>query len=194
MLEQLLIQHVWLAIALCGGSYISDYYLTLYSARLYQAKAKEHFSFGGSFELTPYYQTDVDRLRRWSPHFGLMLFLLVIAVLLVWWLTVRWLNLPDLFLFLVGALLLREAAIHVRHIRNIVLFRYARDTEEVKGHIEYSRRLVLKISADEMASFSLLFLLIALLVDSWLILGGAVACAIIGFEQLKLARKAGATQ
>jgi len=193
LIEQLLIQQVWLAAVICGGTYISDYYLTLYTARLYQAKAKMHFSFGGSLELTPYYQTDVDQLRRWSPRFGLALLLLVGGIVSVWWLSIRWLNQPAFFLFLVGALLLREAAIHMRHIRNIVLFRYARDTEGVKGQVEYSRWLTFKLSAVELFSFALLFLLCTLLARSWLFVGGTVACAITGYQHWQLARKAGST-
>ena len=52
--------NIWLALAIWVVSYCADYYLTLYSARLYRAQAQAHFAFEGSLELTPYYQADID--------------------------------------------------------------------------------------------------------------------------------------
>ena len=49
--------------------YISDYSLTVYCARLYQTRAKDKLVLEGSYELTPYYQRDVDSLRHFSPRF-----------------------------------------------------------------------------------------------------------------------------
>src|ERR1051325_146092 len=98
MIEQYLIHNLWLALVFWIVAYLLDYYLTLYAARLYQAKAKDHFGFGGSYELTPYYQPEIDRLRLISPRFVLMLALSSLAIGLVWWLAVPLLGLPVLFL------------------------------------------------------------------------------------------------
>jgi hypothetical protein len=46
LLEDLVVNHVWLAIALWAVIYTSDYYLTIGAARLYQAGVKEHIVFG----------------------------------------------------------------------------------------------------------------------------------------------------
>ena len=189
MVEPLLINHVWLAVAIWVISYTADYYATIYTARLYQARARMFFTFGGSLELTPYYQRDVDQLRRWSPRFGLALLLSVIGIVLVWWLSVGWLSQPDIFLFLMGALVLREAAVLLRHARNITLFRYARDTDGLTGQVSYARWLVLKLSAIELISFALLFCLLFLLAGRWFFLGGGVACLTTGYQQWRLARK-----
>jgi hypothetical protein len=190
MLEQLLTQQLWLALLAWALSYASDFALTMHTARLYHGGARQHFSFGGSFELTPYYQADVDRLRRWSPRFWLALGLSMVLMALVWVLSVVVLGLPVFFTFLVGALLLRQAAVHLRHLRNLVLFRAVRDTAAVSGQITYFRPLVLKLSAAEFAAFGGLFLLLALVTSSWFLLGGAVACCVTAYQHIRLARAA----
>ena len=190
MLEQLLTDNLWLASLVWALSYYSDFVLTMHTARLYHAKAREHLDFGGSFELTPAYQADVDRLRRWSPRFWLALLLSMIALGLVWVLSVVVLGLPALFAFLIGALLLRQAAVHMRHARNLVLFRAARDTTDLTGHLAYARPLVYKLSAAEFAAFAALFLLLAAVAGSWFLLGGAVSCANTGLQHWRLAQYA----
>jgi len=46
--------------------YVSDYVLTLTCARLYQMGAKEKIVFEGSYELTPFFQKDINSLRKIS--------------------------------------------------------------------------------------------------------------------------------
>jgi hypothetical protein len=190
MLEALLTEHFWLAAGLWSLSYLSDYVVTLRTARTYQARARQHFSFGGSFELTPYYQADVDRLRRWSPRFWVALVLSSALMGLVWVLSVVVLGVPALFTLLAGALLLRQAAVHMRHARNFVLFRAARDTGEVSGHISYARPLVLRLSAAEFAAYGLLFLALGVVTGSWFLFGGALSCAVTGWQHARLAQSA----
>jgi hypothetical protein len=190
MLEQLLTEQLWLASLLWALSYVSDYMFTLYTARLYHVKARQHFSFGGSFELTPYYQADVDKLRRWSPRFWRAILLSLLAVGLVWLLSVVVLALPQFFTFLIGALLLRQGAVHLRHFRNLVLFRAVRDTSDVAGQVTYARPLVLKLSASEFAAFSALFALLSLVTSSWFLFGGSVACAVTAYQHWQLSRQA----
>ncbi len=123
MLESILIHNVWLAIIVWGIIYISDYYLTLYAAHLYQTHLKKFVVFEGSFELTPIFQKDVDSLRRISPRFIILLVLSFILIFLIWFLAVKFLNIPQLFYLAFGSLFLREAAIHMRHIRNLNKYR-----------------------------------------------------------------------
>src|SRR5690242_9638751 len=111
----MLLDNPWLGLALWLGSYIADYYLTLYSARLYRAGGKEHFAFEGSLELTPYYQRDIDSLRRVSLRFILALLISALLMEIVWYLANIVVGLPLLFEFLVGGLVLREAAVILRH-------------------------------------------------------------------------------
>jgi hypothetical protein len=189
MLEKVLVDNVWLTATIWAVIYISDYYVTIYAARLYQVSGKEHFVFAGSLELTPYFQDDVDNLRRFSPRFLWRLILSAIAILTIWLLSVRFLEMRALFSLLIGGLFLREATIHIRHIRNIVLFRYAKNPEDVKGTIEYSRRFVLRQSATELLSFAMLFLLMYWVAGNWFFLGGALACTATGQQHWAMAKR-----
>jgi hypothetical protein len=47
--------------------FISDYTMTLICARMYQAGAKEKLVIEGSYEITPYFQKDIDSLKVVSP-------------------------------------------------------------------------------------------------------------------------------
>src|SRR5574341_791439 len=104
MLEAFLVNNVVFAILLWAIIYTSDYYLTIYAARLYEAGANQHFGFGGSVELTPYYQKDVDRLTSLSPRFLLMLMLSSALLVAIWLLAVPLVRLPAFFSFALGAL------------------------------------------------------------------------------------------
>lgn len=186
IIRPVVLEHPWLAIALCAATYISDYYLTLYAARLYQSHGKEHFGFSGSMELTPYYQQDIDQLRGLSWKFLRALILLALLSAGFWWLT-TWLGYPSLFVVLIGALLLREAPIHIRHLRNIILYRSLRDGQSVTGRVEYSRAMVYQLSAVELSGFFLLFLLLSWPADFFFI-GGALGCGVIALKHWQAVR------
>jgi hypothetical protein len=190
LIEQLLIHNIWLSIALWSAAYLLDYYLTLYGAQLYQSGGKEHFGFGGSYELTPYYQKEIDRLRLISPRFLLMLVLSSLAIGLVWWLAVRLLDLPELFLLLIGGLISRQLVVIARHVRNIVLFRHAQTPGNIQGRVEYTRRVTLRGSATELFTFAIIYLLIFLISGSVFFVGGALACTVTGIQHWSMASKA----
>lgn len=145
--------------------------------------------FEGSFELTPAFQDDVDRLRYVSPRFLRALLVSCVGIVIVWWLSVQFVNLPAMYSFLVGALVLREAAIHVRHARNVASFKQVKSGDGLKGKLEYSRWFILKTSAVELFSFAALFLFLFLVTGSWFCLGGAVACGVTGRQHQVLAKK-----
>jgi len=169
--------------------YLSDYYLTIYSAHLYQTHLKNYIIFEGSFELTPYFQEDVNLLRRASPRFLALWILSLILLFLMWFLAVRILGGPWIFSLIFGSLFLREVAVHMRHLRNLVLSLFTRAAGGLTGQIKYSRWLILKLSAVELFSFSGLFLVISLLLASWLFLGGAVSCLFTGWQHWLMSRK-----
>src|SRR5262245_11432791 len=126
----------WFALAAWLLTYAADYYLTVYSARLYRQSAQAHITFEGSFELTPYYQGDIDALRRVSWRFILALVWSVLLLELIWYLSVAVVKVPEMFQFLLGGLLLREAAVLVRHVRNIALFRAVRGGQGLQGQLQ----------------------------------------------------------
>src|SRR4051812_27132713 len=178
----------WLALAAWLLCYAADYYLTLYSARLYRQSAQAHITFEGSFELTPYYQRDIDGLRRVSPRFLLALAWSVVLLGLIWYLSGVGGKLPGMFQFFLGGVGLREAAILVRHARNIALFRAVRGGQGLQGQVQYARWLSLRQSATELFSFAALFGLLALVLGSWFLAGGAFACLVTGAQHWRRSR------
>jgi hypothetical protein len=79
---------------------------------------------------------------------------------------------------------LREAAIYVRHIRNIAMFLFIRAEDSIRGRIEYRRWLTLRISAIELFSFSLFYFFLYQLDRSWFFLGGVLSCLVTGIQDL----------
>src|SRR5436190_13187030 len=168
------VENFWAAPLLWAALYVSDYSMTLICARLYQAGVREKMAFEGSYEITPFYQKDIDTLRRLSPRFVIVL---VIGVVVLG-ITGRDMaeTSPDLFAFLLGALILLQLMVHIRHVRNFVLFG-AMSTDAVRGRLEYSRPLLLKSSAIDIAMFAVMFTVLFLFTGSFFVLGGACGCA-----------------
>jgi hypothetical protein len=182
------IQNIWLTLAIWGFIYLSDYYLTIVSAKHHRDYLSEYISYDGSFELTPKFQKDVDGLKLISPQFLVRWFLSILIIYFLWWLSTEVLLLPQFFYFLIGALILREIATHLRHFRNLSVYYFARNGG-IKGRIEYSRPFVLKLSAAEFFSFSLVYLAFAFLVNSWFFLGGTLGCLVVAIQHWRLSQK-----
>jgi hypothetical protein len=178
----------WFGVGIWVLVYVSDYSLTLTCARLYQGGVKEKIAFEGSYEITPYFQGDIDSLRKLSPRFVAALVWSAGLLALIWWVSVQ--SQPQLYRFVFGAMILSQAAIHIRHIRNLLLFRAIVSSCAVRGRIEYSRPLILRMSSVELLSFAGLFLLLFVLTQEWFILGGAVSCLVTALKHFRLARKA----
>jgi Na+/serine symporter len=146
----------WLSIALWALLYVSDYAFTIACARMYHAGVRDILVFEGSFELTPFFQKDVDALRTLSPRFVLALLWGIAMLALLWWLSRdSW---PEVYDFALGALVLVQLAVHVRHVRNFVLFRKTLAGRGVQGRVEYARPLMLQLSALELACFAIVYL------------------------------------
>jgi len=168
--------------------YISDYLCTIASARLYQASAKAHIVIEGSFELNPVFRADVDKLRWVSPRF---VTLLVVTSLLLtgnWFSSHRLPGFEPAYPAVLGAFLLMECAIHMRHLRNLVSFCGMR-RGAVSGQIAYRRGFMLRNSATEFLSFGVFFALIGLLQNSWFFLGGTLSCLLTAVKHWLLARR-----
>jgi hypothetical protein len=183
--HELFFQHAWIGIPVWALLYISDYTLTLICARMYQNGVRDKIAFEGSYELTPYFQRDIDSLRVISPKFVAALVTTSILLVIVRWLAQ--LSTPALFLFPLGAVICSQLCIHTRHFRNFFLFKAA-STDDVRGRIEYSRPLSLRASSVEMLSFSGLFLILYIFTGSWFILGGVLSLLSIAAKHSKLAR------
>lgn len=181
--------NVWLVTALWAIVYLSDYYLTITGSRLFRAHLGEHITYEGSYEITPAFQKDVDRLRIFSPAFLLRLLVSLLLLPLIWYLSLGLLGMPQFFLFAVGILFLREAVVHLRHVRIISTALFSRDPSAMQGKISYSRWVNLKLSGVEILSFGLLYLLLAGALGSWFFLGGAVSCLVTGLSHWRMSQK-----
>ena len=168
--------------------YISDYSLTIYSARGFREIG--HFQFEGSFELTPQYQKDVDALKPVSKRHIILLALSSLLIVFIWWFTKRLLFFPWTYLLYLGMFLLGEVAVHLRHLRNLSLIREIRKDGGVEGQIFYKKWFSYRISASEFYLYSVLFLIMAVLTYSPFFLGGAIMCYGTGFKHSRLAKKA----
>ena len=171
--------------------YISDYYLTIYSARGFREIG--HFQFEGSYELTPQFQADVDALKRISARHIALLVLCSILIVTLWWVIVRLLALPWLYNLYLGLFLLVEVAVHLRHLRNVFLIREIRRHGGVEGQISYRKWFSYRVSAFEFYSIGTLFLMVAVLSFSSFFLGGALVCFGTGLKHSRLAKQAKAT-
>ena len=177
---------LWLGLAIWVLAYVSDYAFTVACARMYQSGVRDVLVFEGSYELTPYFQRDIDSLRRVSPRFILALLWSVTSISIVWLLSRQvW---PEAYVFLLGAMLLIQLAVHVRHVRNFVLFRAILAGRGVRGRIEYSRYLSLRLSALDLACFAIVFLVGFLATQSPFLLGGAAGCLPMALKHLRMAR------
>lgn len=170
--------------------YIADYVSTIVTARLYLQGAHEHIIFEGSMELTPAFQNDVNRQRWVSPRFVAAWGASVIGLGAIWWLSVGLLEWVQPMQFVVGALLLREGAILLRHARNWLIYRRAHMAREMEGSLRYSRPLMLYMSGGELLSFAIFFTSLSLALASWFFAGGAVGCAVVGWQHLRMSRQA----
>ena len=178
---------LWLGLAVWVLASASDYAFTLACARMYQSGVREVLVFEGSYELTPYFQRDIDALRRVSPRFIFSLLWSATAISIVWLLSRQvW---PEAYAFLLGAMLLIQLAVHVRHVRNFVLFRTILAGRGVRGRLEYSRHLSLRLSALDLTSFAIVFFVGFLATQSTFLLGGAAGCLPLALKHLKMSRK-----
>lgn len=165
--------------------YISDYALTLICARLYRAQDK--IVYEGSYEITPMFQADVNALRRVSPRFVVLL----VATTAYLWLMGRLMpRTSDSFywyLVFLGAMLLLEAAVHVRHVRNWHFF--SRVAPHVKGRLEFPRGPMLRGSSLDLLAFACLYAGVWVVTEHPFLLGGALSCAAGSIGHYRLAKR-----
>jgi len=103
---------LWPALTICSVLFISDYVLTITCARLYRAGASEKLVVEGSYEITPYFQRDIDSLRLVSPRFLATLLLGAVMLTAVWFLAGQ--SLPGLCDFALGSMILVQLTVHTR--------------------------------------------------------------------------------
>ena len=168
--------------------YMSDYYLTIYAAQGFREINIFHYE--GSYELTPHFQKDIEGLRPISKLHLALLMVYSAMIYFLWWLFRYLPYLGDLYTLYLGMFLLIEVAVHIRHFRNIFLIREIKENGGVDGEITYRKWFSYKLSAHDLYSFAVLFLIVAILTFSLFFFGGAIMCAGTGLKHSRLARKA----
>ena len=185
-LPELFLQNFWAGLTVWATLFVSDYVLTVECARLYQNGVRDKIVFEGSYEITPYFQRDIDSLRRLSPRFVLALLWSAVVLFVLWRLVGQ--STPEMYGFVLGAMILVQLTVHIRHFRNLFLFRAAA-SDAVRGRIEYSRRVNLRSSSLELLEFSGLFLALFAFTRSWFVLGGGVGCLSVAVKHWRLIRR-----
>jgi len=175
---------VWAGPLLWMILYISDYYLTIACARLYRAQDK--IVFEGSYEITPAFQADVNALRAISPRFILML-LATTGCLFLLRNAAEGTGSRHVYAIILGAMCLVEVTVHMRHLHNLYLF--GKGLDDLKGHLEYPRGLILRISAFDILLYAALYAALFLVTGSLFILGGAIASSTLAINHYRLARR-----
>lgn len=171
-----LVEHYEIAVAVWAVLFISDLLLTLKGARLLKQGAGKYFQFEGSYELNPFHQKQIDQLKTFSPRFFAALILSSGLLGFLGWYNRGPGQVPHATEFALGAMYLIEAAIHVRHFRNIYSFRRVIDSEGAAGTMRVSRSLSYGVSSVEFAAYGVLFLGLFWLTDRAFFLGGCVTC------------------
>lgn len=180
-----LLESWWLGPALWAALSISDNLLTVACARLYHGQ--DTIVFEGSYEITPFYQADVNALRRLSLRFWIALLAIAGYLILVQTLASEAAVFAHLYAGALGALVLIQVTIHVRHLRNWFLFKNG--LALTQGRLVYARPLVLRMSAFELILFSGVYLILAVVTENLFVLGGALGCAVLAVNHYQLSRR-----
>jgi hypothetical protein len=178
-------RHLWTGLSVWIALYICDYTMTIICARLYGNQ--DRIRFEGSYEITPYYQRDINSLKKLSPRFLAALAFIAGLISLNWYAT-RELDLPQWYAFVLGAMILVQLGVQKRHFQNFFLFRAIVSGSGLQGSITYPRHMILRQSAVDFFSFAGLYAITFAFTGSWFLLGGAVGCLSVALKHLRLAK------
>src|SRR6266550_520459 len=165
------LSNIWLGIVFWVVLSSLDYIFTMTAARFYRDGAKQHYLFPEGIELNPFFRDDVAKIRTFSFRFFLTLFFVAGLLLIAYELNVPW-----AFALVWGMFVGIQLANHCRHIRNLVVFSYARRSAGVSGKIQYEHWLSLRLSSVDFSCFGVLFLLLFLFWGNLFILGATLGC------------------
>jgi hypothetical protein len=176
VIESTLLGNPWMAIGLNVLAFVADHYTAIYEAHLYHAGVKMLLIYEGLYKLTPEYQAAITRRRIVSGRLLAILLMLAAGIYAAWWVLTQQLGRPDVFLLLVGGLLLARVAEVSRQYRQIMFFREIRQRGGLQGRLLLTRQLSLMNTVFDLYAFVMLYLLLFLLTGSWFLLGGALVC------------------
>ena len=186
MIPEYLLNYPWIPAIAWIILYTSDYYLTLWGARL--SRSQSIMRREGSYELTPGYVSDINEQRKFSPTF---LFWLLIGTLVLLFFAPSARESPNFYGLLVGYFLFLELAIHIRHFSNICYYRSLSKAADVgiEGHLNYTRTFTYKQSSSQLFALGVFMFLAYGLTLSCLILGGGISITRTAYSHWKLAAR-----
>ena len=180
MLLQPLTDQLWLGLLLVALLYALDYQLTLVGQRWHRRGADAYYTLQGSYELNPPFVDDVESSRRISFKHILAIGRIWLVLALVWWFTTVYLDFPDIYLGAVGFFVLLQFPVLMRHVQNVVLFRFVVLRGGVEGRTTAARWLDLKVTAAIFFYFAAAYLVLWLLLGSAFFLGGVLGSLLAG--------------
>jgi len=184
MIESYLLNHPWLPASLWAVLYTSDYYLTIWGARLHRRQGV--YRVEGSYELTPEYQEDIDKERLISTTFVMWLIAGAVILLATGYLP----GSRYVYGMFVGWFLVVEIGVHMRHTNNIAYYRRLAGSDPgISGQITLTKAFSYRHSAQELAGLSLFTLMAFALTNSPILLGGGLSLAYQSAHHISLARR-----
>jgi hypothetical protein len=184
MYESYILSRPWLVISIWAVLYISDYYLTLWGARL--SRRQKFMVIEGSYELNPDFEKEVDRQQPMSVSF--LVWLIGVSGVLLWTGSVfasHW-----VYRCLAGLFIIPAIYVHLRHLDNIALYRRLSGPDPgVSGSVTISRRNAYVRSSVAVAGFAALTLVLFLLVGSYFLLGGVFGLTLLAWNLRSMARR-----
>jgi hypothetical protein len=180
VLRTLLAEQLWVGVAVVTLLYALDYQLSVAGVRWFRRGADQHYDLGGSYELNPPFEQDIEEEHLVSKTHILALVRIWVVLVLVWGLT-EWLGAyQDAYMVFLGLFILTQMPVMLRHTQNIVLFRFVATRGGVEGRARTERWLEHKVSASVFWYFTAAYVLLWLLLGDVFFIGGVVGTALAG--------------
>jgi len=95
----------------------------------------------------------------------------------------------NMYRAVLGALILTELAVHVRHFTNLVQLTHARSSQGISGQIRYAQWLTYQISSVQLMGFAVIYALSFCLTENWFFAGGSLKCLAEAIKHWRLSRR-----
>lgn len=170
-----LITTPWPAIILGVLAIAADQLTTLYEVYLYHTVMSGLLEYVDRYRLTPQVQAALTQHRWISGRMIVTWGLLALGIGAVWWICIQQIDRPDVFVLLMGGLVLAPTADTLRQYQQIMVFREVQRRGGLQGHATFTRQLSFMQAVYGLYSFVILYLLLFVFTGSWFVLGGALA-------------------
>lgn len=175
MIEQILLQYIWVGPLLAILLYTSEHLLSIWGIVLYDRGGKNLVQLEGYERLIKDYLKP-DGSVRWlhSRLIGIIL-VIIVGLPIAWWaLTVKQ-DLPQVFLLLLGGICITACIDIITELRMTAFLRYGMRSG-LDGELKITRPMMMTLSYITFFGFAILFLILFLVTLNWFILGGLLVC------------------